>query len=354
MVTKKSLQAHGSHSPKDFGIVIPHLDHSDHLKICLNSILTQEGSDTVHIHVQDGGNSERPKAIIRELVSGLDSARFTVTYSQENDGGAAQAINRGLTRIDAKMLSWLGADDLLLPGALSTVSSFIRTYHDYGWVTGLPHVITENGVVIPRLGSEGIYRRPTGYSQNALRLGLHAGESNHGFIQQEGTFWSRQLWDQVGGVDEELRLAFDFDLWCKLANHAPLIELVAPLAAFRKRRGQASENVAAYQKEVATIRKRAATEMPVRRRRFELTYVAFTHPKKHDWHIIRKKFVIAGSPMHSILQVFFSKPDMRYRLEAVLRRRAARSRLIRRLIQAAGTLLKWTSNQTQNRNLNRP
>lgn len=279
---------------RDFGIVIPHLDYSDRLATCLWSVIAQEGSTTVHCHIQDGGKTNSAEIVVDEIRNKADSARFLITYSRAPDLNAADAINKGMATVNAEMVTWLGADDFLMPGALETVFS-LRTQHpQIRWVTGLPHIVNEQGVGIPTYGSAGFYRHSAGFSREALQRGLFAGELNHGWIQQEGTFWQKSLWDEVGGLDQSLRLAFDFDLWCRMAEHSELVEVVAPLGAFRKRAGQASSNMRGYLEEAAEIRSRAGNlaSRPRKRVASEVTWIAYHGKHSSEWKLDRGKILI--------------------------------------------------------------
>ena len=77
------------------------------------------------------------------------------------------------------------------------------------------------------------------YSQ----LGILKGETMQGNkdgyllsgIQQESTFWRRNLWEQVGGrLETEFDYAADFDLWMRFAKHADIYSVTVPLAGFRR------------------------------------------------------------------------------------------------------------------------
>lgn len=245
---------------RDFGVVIPILDLPDNFEACLWSLFSQEGDFSLHVHVQDGGDGDDCWGIFQEVAAAFSRPRFTTSYRKQKDFGAADAINLGLKGLNATMVSWLGADDMLMPGALQAIFSLRARYPHVRWVTGLPHLISQDAIGIPSYGSAGFYRWPLGFSREAIRRGLHAGEWNHGFIQQEGTFWEKKLWDEVGGLDSNLTLAFDFSLWCKLADRADLFEIVMPLGAFRKRPGQASSNMSSYQEQAASIRREIASQ----------------------------------------------------------------------------------------------
>ena len=56
-----------------------------------------------------------------------------------------------------------------------------------------------------------------------------------GYLQQESMFWKKDLWEQVDGLNLNYKIAADFDLWIKFSEHAELITVDLPIAAFRKR-----------------------------------------------------------------------------------------------------------------------
>jgi len=45
---------------------------------------------------------------------------------------------------------------------------------------------------------------------------------DHNFIPQPSTFWRRELYDEVGGLDPKFQLAMDGDLWARFADVTPL------------------------------------------------------------------------------------------------------------------------------------
>lgn len=278
----------------DFLIVVPVLRATPNLRTCLMSILTQEGNFRVHLRIQNGGESEDPFLLSEELRKSFGSKAISISYVAEPDAGPADAVSRGMLAAEAEMATWIGADDFLMPGALNAVHSFRKSFPSIRWVTGLPHVVSELGVPIPVHGPSGFYRYPAGFSRQAVAAGLHAGELNHGFIQQEGTFWEKSLWDEAGGIDTSLSVAYDFDLWCRFALHAELVELVMPLGAFRKHSGQLSEDLDSYLAEAKKIRARLQPVNPVAPLipRPQRTLVCFWSKDSHRWELSHKEFSI--------------------------------------------------------------
>jgi len=67
-------------------------------------------------------------------------------------------------------------------------------------------------------------------------------------IQQESTFWRRDLWEQAGGrLETEFDYAADFDLWMRFAKHADIYSVMVPLPGFRRHGDQkTSRDMARY------------------------------------------------------------------------------------------------------------
>lgn len=329
--------------PRDFGIVIPHLDNFRYLSTCLWSIFTQEGNSTVQVHIQDGGETDGAEKLLRTLEGKVQDSRFLISYVREPDRNAADAINRGMSKINAEMVTWLGADDFLMPGALQSVFSLRQQHPHIRWVTGIPHIVSEEGIGVPTYGSAGFYRDCAGFTGEGLRRGLHAGELNHGWIQQEGTFWERSLWEEVGGLNTNLQLAFDFDLWCRLAMHSDLIEVMAPLGAFRKRTGQASSDTRSYASEMERITRESTSRVGASDKKvlLETTWVAKLGKKSYQWELVRKRFSIwiPGTSPVTIWPGGFR--HMRAIFAKVIRRIAPRSVATRFALLALGKLRKF-------------
>ena len=238
-----------------FGIVVPTLNSEETLSETLMSISSQLGSNPLHVHVQDGGSTDDTVMIAQNWADKVQPAgRFTVSINSRADSGPAEALHHGLNSLRTDVMTWLGADDILLPHAITTVVSFLRQHPETQWVTGVAQQINECGVSLSLRGVDGSARIPTGFLQRALARGAHA-STFAGFIQQEGTFWTATAWQNSGKrIETRLRLAFDFELWCRMAKHHELVQLATPLAMFRRRAGQLSEDSPAYAAEVRQVR----------------------------------------------------------------------------------------------------
>lgn len=277
----------------DFGIVIPHLGQEDFLPEALNSVLNQKGSFTVHVHVQDGGASETIEEIIRGYTPLFQSVGMRLTLLSEVDSGPAQAINRGFQMLNCEMATWLGADDYFLPGAFQAVKTLRHKYSSVSWLTGAPFSVTSEGVPISAFGQVSFSSVLSGFPHSVLKYGHFGVATGSPTIQQEGTFWTLDLWEKVGGLNESFSLAFDFDLWTRMAQFGELVQLVAPLAAFRKHPLQASNDMIEYRLEVERVGARVSRFSGHRSPIFsENARIAFVGSNTREWHLVDSRYVV--------------------------------------------------------------
>lgn len=138
----------------------------------------------------------------------------------DDPGSLPAAINSGLSSCpDSEYVTWLGDDDLLEPYSLAQTVSALDVNPDavlaYGWC----RYIDPNG--------RPLWVNKTGKRAEAV---LAWGPQ---LIPQPGMVVRRRAWDQVGGVDESLSLAFDFDLILKLRRTGAFVCVNRVLASFR-------------------------------------------------------------------------------------------------------------------------
>jgi hypothetical protein len=115
-------------------------------------------------------------------------------------------------------------------------------------VTGIPSVITDSGAITDVRDS------PYAYSRRDLAAGRHDGRRG-AFFQQEGTFWTRALWDEVGGINRDTQLAGDWDLWRRMARYTDVVTVRAVLALHRRHPGQLTSQLERYWAEVDALQR---------------------------------------------------------------------------------------------------
>lgn len=243
---------------KRIAIVVPTLNSGRYLKNLMGSIeiASRQGAN-VAVHFQDGGSEDDTIHHIEKWIAAMASVpTFRASMESSEDFGVAEALNKGFQHLDADVLSWIGSDDIFFPHTFNTVLSFFEHFPDHHWLTGLSTQIDVNGSPI-ELGKSGNLSRPAaGFSRRQLLKGRH-GSRMWGFVQQEGTFWTAAAWNSAGGfIDTSLKAAFDFEIWCRMAEGHQLVQVNKPLAAFRRHSGQISSDRKLYSAEIREVRER--------------------------------------------------------------------------------------------------
>lgn len=119
----------------------------------------------------------------------------------EADAGQSDAINKGFAKAKGEWLFWLNADDVLLPGALKKVAAMIEKQPEANWIAGNQVLIDDGGRVIKCSVGNGwhdwLYRNAVPH------------------VYGPSSFFRRELFERVGGVDGNLQYCMDWDLWIR-------------------------------------------------------------------------------------------------------------------------------------------
>ncbi|MBF0392247.1 MAG: glycosyltransferase [Alphaproteobacteria bacterium] len=196
-------------------IVTPSLNQGRFIEQCLASVAEQGFADLEHI-VVDGGSTDGTLEILERWRDRLSQVIV------EPDDGAADAINKGLARATGEIVTWLNADDFLLPGALARVVEAWRADPSASFWFGNGVRAAEDGTV-----KERYFANPLVFDRRALIEGIN-------YVLQPATFMSRAALETAGPLDVSLRWGFDWDLWIRLSAVAAPRVIEADLAATRE------------------------------------------------------------------------------------------------------------------------
>ncbi len=207
-----------------FSVVIPARNAEHTIAQALDSVLIQTCQE-FEIIVVDDGSTDRTALVAAE--NGADRVRVV---SQENQGVSA-ARNTGIRVARGRWVSFLDADDLWLPTYLAkSRDMFVRdpepglVFTD-AWVYDEPAGRIRRQPMMAR-------RRPTEElpsDPDAFFSLLLAGN----FVYTSATV-PKHVLEQVGGYDQELTRAEDYDLWLRIsaAGHGAAY-VPGPLALYR-------------------------------------------------------------------------------------------------------------------------
>jgi hypothetical protein len=199
-------------APPAVSIVTPSLNQAAFLEEAVASVRAQGYARLEHI-VVDGGSRDGT----REVLAGLGG---TVRWIAEPDAGQAAAVNKGVRMSAGDILGWLNADDLYEPQAVSAAVAFLQAHPEVALVYGDAVFVDAGGRELGPCGAV----RPFTYPEL-----VHVGD----FVAQPAAFFRRSAFEAVGGLDESLHWAMDYDLWLKLARRFPVVYLPERLARYR-------------------------------------------------------------------------------------------------------------------------
>jgi GT2 family glycosyltransferase len=216
-------------------IAVPSFNQGRFLDDALASIFKQ--GQPVEVFVLDGGSSDNSLEVIRKWEHRLTGWRSHV------DDGQAAAINEGIAQGRAPYVCWLNSDDWFLPGGLAKLLSAIEIHTETPVVYGRSwNVVEKSGKQYP------VWVEPFNERRLAFRC----------IISQPATLIRRSAWESVGGVDEKLHMAMDYDLWWRLFKSAGPLHLLDEFVAVNREHADTKTKTQRrrhYQEAMAVVRK---------------------------------------------------------------------------------------------------
>jgi glycosyltransferase involved in cell wall biosynthesis len=176
-------------------IVMPSYNQGKFIEESIRSVLLQ-GYPNLELIVIDGGSTDGTLNILQKY------SPWLYYYVSEPDRGQSHAINKGLAVSTGDVQAWINTDDLYFPGALLQVGK--RFYEELDF-----DVLYGNAVIINETGKR------TG---EILSVPFNHQAFLHGTVHlavQSAVFWRRDLFQRVGGVNEDLHYAMDVDMYVR-------------------------------------------------------------------------------------------------------------------------------------------
>lgn len=178
-------------------VVVPSFQQGRFLGVALRSLLNQSYTN-LEILVHDNQSTDESEAI-------LEAHRAEIDAVIEADRGQSDALARGFCRAQGSILTWLNADDLLMPDAIATAVDAFES-------AGRPDVVYGHCAHLTRQGDfDRYFYEIQPFSRTLLR-------NTADFIAQPGTFFRSDTYRGIGGIREDLHYAMDWELWCRFAR----------------------------------------------------------------------------------------------------------------------------------------
>ncbi|WP_448221777.1 glycosyltransferase [Gordonia iterans] len=223
-------------------VLVPAFNPGDYFPPAIESALSQLGRHD-EIVIQDAGSNDGTG----EVIAGLE-ADPRVRAVIEPDEGQSDALNRALARAQGEWIIWLNADDILVDGALEALREAIGRDPALEVVTGDHQLLRADGEVIDE------YRGRPITTDVLLRRSTCASFSGSVAVRTD-------LLRKLGGFDESLNCAMDYELQYRIAASDPVQQAVdAPIGALRFHDASKSANLwKGFLAETLRLRARYAT-----------------------------------------------------------------------------------------------
>lgn len=188
-------------SPK-VSVVIPTRDRAEYIEESIESVLRQTFSDYEIIVVDDGSTDGTRQLLARYIEN------KTIRYERQDALGVSVARNRGARLARGAFIAFLDSDDLFLPSKLEKQMALFSQDADLGFV----------------------HCNFSKFNERGQNLGVRDTSRHRGWIYPRLLLeWSvlmampcmlvrKDVFEAVGGFDEQMTWAEDMDLWRRIAR----------------------------------------------------------------------------------------------------------------------------------------
>ncbi|MHB0977644.1 MAG: glycosyltransferase [Candidatus Aquicultorales bacterium] len=214
-----------SHEPVA-SVIIPAYNGAAFVSGAIDSVLDQTYGNIEIIVVNDASTDDT------EQVVGAYSDKV-VYVGREQNGGIGAARNTGIAQATGEFLAFLDADDIWLPDRVSLCMAAFTRRENVGLVATNTLVWDEKrGTKTPLWGS--VVKTGDRITKRILR---------DNFMSASGGMVSREALEAVGGYDETLTAAEDYDLWYRIARSFEVELVEEPVTVWRYHTASYSSNV---------------------------------------------------------------------------------------------------------------
>ncbi|NEQ66045.1 MAG: glycosyltransferase [Symploca sp. SIO2D2] len=206
-------------------VIIPAYNAESTIKETIDSILNQTFTDFELIVINDGSQDST-----LEVVSSISDSRIRV-FSFSNAGVSA-ARNRGIGEAKGKYFSFIDADDLWTPDKLEAQLAALQANPQAAVAYSWTDWVDESGQFL-RPGS---HSKSHGNVLSELLFRDFIASGSNPLIRKEAL-------TQVGGFDESLTPAADWEMWLRLAGKYEFVNVPSAQILYRVSPNSMSANI---------------------------------------------------------------------------------------------------------------
>lgn len=217
--------------PPSITVLMAVFNQAATLPEALASLWVQTDPDFELLVIDDGSTDDTPAILAQQT-----DPRLRVLTNPTNLGLTA-SLNRGLAEARGEFIARMDGDDISLPDRLAAQRAYLQRH--------------------PSVAACGSWVQTFGARQELWRFPARPDDLRAELLFENvlahGSVMLRRAALQVHDLryDETLARAQDYDLWVRLARHAPLVNLPRPLVRYRLHAGQVGAADSAGQRATA-------------------------------------------------------------------------------------------------------
>lgn len=203
-------------------VIVPTYNCAHYLEAAVESVFGQTYS-ALECIVIDDGSTDQTNEILAKL-----SARFpSLITAKKVNGGLSSARNLGLRLCSGDFVSFLDADDILLPDKIERQVQFLDAHPEVGLVYSDYLVVSED------LHPLAVFVAELPRDLDPLDAFCY-----RNWFNSLVTIIRRAIIDEVGDFDEDLAVAEDWDYWIRCATITRISYLAGTVALYRQHGNQ--------------------------------------------------------------------------------------------------------------------
>lgn len=241
----------------ELSIIVPARNAGSFIAHTIASIRTQQ-FDAWECIVVDDGSTDSTFLEAQQAASGDSRFRFV----RQSCGGASKARNRGFLESlsSAPYVSFMDADDVWEPNAVSTLVSRLKTNPQAIGAHGLAEFIDKDGLPVAVGDFSAFGRRRLGYYQGKIIVWPLSSPTVFETLVWTGPVYPpgllvarREAYERVGLYDPRLRYCEDWDMCLRLSRIGPIEFVNEVLLHYRRHGANASMDIRSTRKSVRRL-----------------------------------------------------------------------------------------------------
>ncbi|MDY6822423.1 MAG: glycosyltransferase family 2 protein [Thermodesulfobacteriota bacterium] len=197
-------------------IVTPSYNQGGYIEDTIQSVINQTYNDIEYI-ILDACSSDNTRNILEKYKDHPRVSRIII----EKDKGQADAIDKGFRLGRGDIMGWINSDDKLHERIVERSVQAFRTNPKLGMTFGdIEYFDDHNNILWTK-------KSIAGFNFEYLL-------NKWFYVNQQGSFYSRQALEEIGFLDTSLHYCMDLDLWLKILSKYEAAYLACIAASFRR------------------------------------------------------------------------------------------------------------------------